>query len=126
MGAFKIFLYNRTISKSEYLKNKFSDIEIIDKENIPKDVDMLINASSLGINKSDKIELNYEKIGNNKFYYDVIYNPTETNFLKEGKKYGNKIENGKKMFIYQAHQAFAIWHNVLPKIDEKVEQLLNK
>ena len=81
---------------------------------------MLINASSLGINKSDKIELNYEGIGNNKFYYDVIYNPTETNFLKEAKKYGNKIENGKKMFIYQAHQAFAIWHNVLPKIDEKV------
>ena len=126
MGALKIFLYNRTTSKSEHLKNKFKDIEIIDKENIPKDIDMLINASSLGINKSDKIELNYEGIGNNKFYYDVIYNPTETNFLKEAKKYGNKIENGKKMFIYQAHQAFAIWHNVLPKIDEKVEQLLNK
>ena len=60
MGALKIFLYNRTL-KSEHLKNKFSDIEIIDKENIPKDVDMLINASSLGINKSDKIELTMRK-----------------------------------------------------------------
>ena len=30
------------------------------------------------------------------------------------------------MFIYQAHQAFAIWHNVLPKIDEEVEKLRNK
>ena len=30
------------------------------------------------------------------------------------------------MFIYQAHQAFAIWHKVFPKIDEKVIELLDK
>ena len=30
------------------------------------------------------------------------------------------------MFIYQAHQAFSIWHKVLPKIDEEVERLLNE
>ena len=126
MGALKIFLYNRTFSKSENLKKLFNDIQIIDKENIPQDTDMIINASSLGINKSDKIDINYEKIGTNKFYYDVIYNPPETNFLTEAKKLGNKIENGKKMFIYQAHQSFAIWHNVLPKIDEEVESLFNK
>ena len=125
MGALKIFLYNRTLKKSENIKNFFSNVEIIDKNNIPEDVDMLINASSLGINKTDKIDLDYDKIGKNKFYYDVIYNPTETNFLIEAKRLGNKVENGKKMFIYQAHQAFAIWHNVFPKIDEKVESLLN-
>ena len=80
MGALKIFLYNRTFSKSENLKKLFNDIQIIDKENIPQDTDMIINASSLGIKKSDKIDINYEKIGTNKFYYDVIYNPPETNF----------------------------------------------
>ena len=126
MGALKIFLYNRTISKAENIKKIFKDIEIIDKDNIPETIDVIINASSLGINKSDKIEINYNKIGKNKFYYDVIYNPAETSFLREAKKLGNKVENGKKMFIYQAHQSFAIWHNILPKIDEKVENLLNK
>ena len=125
MGASKIFLYNRTVSKSENIKKLFRDIEIVDKKNIPNDTDMLINASSLGIKKNDKIDLNYKKIGSNKFYYDVIYNPVETFFLKEAKKFGNKVENGKKMFIYQAHQAFAIWHNVFPKIDEEVEKLLD-
>ena len=126
MGASKISLYNRTASKSENIKKLFNDIEIIDKQNIPDNTDMLINASSLGINKKDKIDLNYKKIGPNKFYYDVIYNPAETYFLKEAKKYGNKVENGKRMFIYQAHQAFAIWHNVFPKIDEEVEKLLDE
>ena len=126
MGALRIFLYNRTRTKSENIKKFFNTIEIIEKDNIPEDVDMLINASSLGINKTDKIDLNYNKIGKNKFYYDVIYNPSETNFLIQAKKAGNKVENGKKMFIYQAHQAFAIWHNVFPKIDEKIVNLLNK
>ena len=126
MNASKIYLYNRTVSKLENLKKNFKYIEIIDKDNIPDEVDMLINASSLGIHKNDKIDLNFKKIGTNKFYYDVIYNPAETHFLKEAKKLGNKVENGKKMFIYQAHQAFAIWHNILPKIDEEVEKILNK
>ena len=28
------------------------------------------------------------------------------------------------MFIYQAHQAFTIWHNIMPKIDDKLTELL--
>ena len=126
MQASKIFLYNRTHYKSEMIKKNFNDIEIIDKDKISDEIDVIINASSLGIKKDDKIDLNYVKIGTNKFYYDVIYNPPVTNFLREAKKLGNKTENGKKMFIYQAHQAFALWHNVLPKIDDQVEKLLNK
>ena len=51
------------------------------------------------------INLDFSKHGNNKLFYDVIYNPVETNFLKEGKKLGNKTENGKLMFIYQAFRS---------------------
>jgi shikimate dehydrogenase len=53
-------------------------------------------------------------------FYDVIYNPSKTNFLLKGEKLGNKIENGKMMFIYQAQLAFKIWHNILPKVDDKL------
>ena len=126
MKALNIFLYNRTLDKAEKLKNKFNYIKIIEKKEIPKNIDMIINATSLGINKDDKIDLDYEKIGSNKFYYDLIYNPPKTNFLKQAKILGNNTENGKMMFIYQAHQAFSIWHKVLPKIDEKVIGLLDK
>ena len=37
---------------------------------------------------------------------------------------GNRIENGKFMFIYQANQSFSIWNNVIPKIDEAVLKIL--
>ena len=86
---------------------------------------MIINATSLGLEKGDEIKLNYATVGPNKFFYDVIYNPLQTNFLKKAKMFGNKIENGKMMFIYQAHQAFTIWHKVMPEIDEETIKLID-
>ena len=86
---------------------------------------MIINATSLGLNKNDEIKLNYEDIGVNKFFYDVIYNPAKTKFLSKAKQHGNKTENGKMMFIYQAHQAFTIWHKIMPKIDDETIKLLD-
>ena len=78
----------------------------------------------MGLNKDDKIELNFSSVGKDKLFYDVIYNPSETNFLKIGKKLGNKCENGKFMFIYQANQSFSIWNNTIPKINSEVIKIL--
>ena len=124
LGAGKIILSNRTKKKAEVLKNLFSGLEIINWGEVPN-FDMIINTTSLGLNESDEIKLNYSDIGSNKFFYDIIYNPRQTDFLSKAKEFGNKIENGKMMFIYQAHQAFVIWHKVLPNIDEETIKLLD-
>ena len=84
---------------------------------------MIIYESSLGLKEDDKIELDFKKIESSKLFYDVIYNPNKTNFLLKGKELGNKIANGKIMFIYQAQLAFNIWHNILPKIDKNTLDL---
>ena len=88
------------------------------------DFDVIINATSLGLNK-ETIDLDFSKFSNNKLFYDVIYNPVETNFLKEGKKLGNRSENGKLMFVYQAFEAFKLWHGVEPEINKDVIKLLD-
>ena len=124
MGAAKIILSNRTQSKAEKIKKTFSDLEIVNWGEIPE-FNMIINATSLGLNKDDEIKLNYADIGQNKLFYDVIYNPPLTKFLLNAKKFGHQIENGKMMFIYQAHQSFSIWHKVMPKIDEETIRLLD-
>jgi shikimate dehydrogenase len=124
MSAKKIFISNRTQSKAENLKKTFNEIEIVKWGTIP-DFDMIINATSLGLKNDENISLDYSKISPEKFFYDVIYNPSETNFLKSAKKNGNKIENGKKMFIYQAQASFKIWNNLEPQVDNKVMELLN-
>ena len=102
----------------------FPDIEIIKWGGAP-DFDMILNATSLGLKENEDIELNYNEIEKNKFFYDVIYNPSETNFLKNGKELGCKTENGKMMFIYQAHQAFTVWHKLMPDINEETMNLID-
>ena len=123
IGISKITLSNRTSDKAKILKNKYADLNLINwGETINSDI--IINATSLGLQENDEIKLDYSKIGVNKLFYDVIYNPRKTKFLVNAKKFGNKIENGKYMFIYQAQLAFEIWHNIKPKIDAKVLELL--
>ena len=123
MKASKIILSNRTKEKAENLKNLFEGLEIVDwGETI--NFDMIINATSIGLKNEDGLNFDYSANGPNKFYYDVIYNPRETIFLKRAKLFGNRAENGKMMFIYQAHQAFTIWNKLMPEIDDKVIKLI--
>tara|TARA_B100001057_G_scaffold474893_1_gene541045 strand:- start:450 stop:1232 length:783 start_codon:yes stop_codon:yes gene_type:complete len=120
MGCKKIFLSNRTFEKAEDIKKKFDDIDILKWGEIP-DFDIIINATSVGL-KSDSLDLDLNV--KDKIFYDVIYNPKETQFLKKAKETGNKTENGKLMFIYQANQSFSIWNNVIPKIDHEALKIL--
>ena len=120
----KIFITNRTEIKVLELKKFFPELEIVEWGRMV-DFDIIINATSIGLNEKDEIKIDYERISRNKFFYDVIYNPEETNFLKKGKKFGAQVENGKTMFIHQAQKAFFIWHGVLPEIDTETINLLS-
>ena len=120
-----ISLSNRTKSKAENLKNLFENIEILEWGKIP-DFDIIINATSVGLKNKDEINLDFSEIEKGKLFYDVIYNPSETKFLKDGKKLENKAENGKKMFIYQAAAAFKIWHGIQPEISDETIKLINQ
>ena len=124
MNVSKITLSNRTKEKAKNLNNIFKEINVIEWGEL-SNFDMIINATSLGLKKEDKLNFDFSLINKNKFFYDVIYNPKETNFLKTGKNLGNITINGKLMFIYQAFLAFKIWHNVKPNVDEEVLKLLD-
>ena len=125
MNVSQIILSNRTKEKAENLKELFKDLKIVNWGEVPT-FDMIINATSLGLNINDKINLDFSKIEKGKFFYDVIYNPSLTSFLEQGKRLGHKIENGKMMFIYQAYLAFKIWHGIYPKINDEIINLLEK
>ena len=124
MKVSKVIVSNRTKEKAENLKQFFNDIIVIDWGELP-DFDIAINATSLGLKKEDKINLDFSSITKDKFFYDVIYNPKETDFLKIGKKLGNIAINGKLMFVYQAFMAFYIWHGIKPDINDNVLNLLD-
>tara|TARA_B100001057_G_C22817770_1_gene938176 strand:+ start:583 stop:1374 length:792 start_codon:yes stop_codon:yes gene_type:complete len=124
LGSSNISLSNRTRSKANDLKKLFVNLNVVEWGALT-DFDMIINATSIGLNQGDKIDLDFDSIKKNSLFYDVIYNPKETDFLKTGKKLGAQILNGKMMFIYQAFEAFKIWHKTTPKINEEVMRLLD-
>ena len=122
MGVSVISLSNRTKQKAEDLKKYFPFIKIIDWGETVKS-DLIVNATSVGIKTNDEIKLDLSKIGG-QLFYDVIYNPPQTNFLSKAKELGKKTENGKNMFIYQAFKAFKIWHDVNPEVNNQVRDLI--
>ena len=124
MKVSKIKICNRTKEKAENLKKIYKNLEII-KWGEVSNFDMIINATSLGLKKEDNLNLDFSSISENKFFYDVVYNPGETNFLKTGRQLGSKTLNGKLMFVYQAFSAFTIWHQQKPEINENVIKLLD-
>ena len=129
--ANKVFITNRTKKKAEQLK-KFLDltrkkIEIIDWGQTPKVCDLVINTTSVGLAKNEDLGLDFKDYKNNKdvLFYDIIYNPKETNFLKHARLRGNKTKNGKMMFLHQARIAFQIWTGIDPEINNEVTKLLD-
>jgi len=119
LGVKKITLSNRTKEKAEDLKKKNPNLEVINWGE-STDFDMIINATSLGLKKNDEINLNYSDTSKKKLFYDIIYNPIQTNFILKAKQFGHKTQNGRMMFVYQAQLAFKIWHNILPKINNEL------
>ena len=123
MKASKIFLSNRTKQKALNLKKFFRQVDVINWGDLP-DFDMVINATTLGLNKNDKFGMDFSKSGKNKLFYDVIYAPFSTEFSDAGDLPGNINENGFNMFLFQAQKAFSIWHNVEPEINKELTNFL--
>ena len=123
MDAQEIYLSNRTKEKAQIIKKLFEGIEIIDWGSLPT-FDMIINATSLGLKENDKFGIDFSKAGKNKLFFDVIYNPFNTDFSDAGNKQGNIIENGLNMFLFQAQKSFSIWHNIEPEINQEVIKFL--
>jgi shikimate dehydrogenase len=76
---------------------------------------LIVNCTPIGMgNRIDqKPDIPYQFINSSHCLFDLIYNPAETQFLKEGKARGAKILNGMKMLELQAEENWLLWNNVI-------------
>jgi shikimate dehydrogenase len=72
---------------------------------------LIVNTSPVGTypNVSEAPEIPYKLLTSNHLLYDLVYNPTETEFLKRGKQQGATAINGLSMLHQQAEEAWRIW-----------------
>ena len=129
-GANNITLSNRTKEKANELRKLFPEIEVLDWGKRPSVCNVVINTTSIGLTKDEELKIDfsdYDKdFHKNLLFYDLIYNPKETIFLKKARLRGNKTLNGKMMFLNQAKYAFNIWTNIVPEINDEVIKLLDR
>ena len=80
---------------------------------VPADIDVLINATSVGMAGSGNYDLDIDLNTLNKSMVvaDVIVNPPSTNFLKSAAKVGAKTIDGLGMVVNQAVIGVKYWTN---------------
>jgi len=110
----ELYLVNRTRSKAETtateIQERFRSVRVT--VGYPKlAVDLLINATSLGLKPGDRLPLDEKQfpLKQARAVYDLIYRPAETPLLKAASKAGRQTANGLGMLLHQGAKAFEIW-----------------
>lgn len=117
-GAAKAVAFVLQKSRIEFLyvsRNPKNEKEISYKElneTMLKTHLLLINCTPLGtFPETEKSpDIPYQFIGKGHLLYDLIYNPSVTTFLSNGKKRGANIKNGLEMLQLQAEKSWEIWN----------------
>ena len=122
----KIDIFATSIRREENLKKKFKfDRFLIRPSHLKIRYDLIINASSAGMTKKNKINRNIlNLVKKAKGVIDIVYNPIETDLLKKAKKHDIKFSGGLKMLLEQAKPSYEIWSGKKIEIDNKIYQML--
>ena len=135
-GAKKIYLLNRSVDKAQdiahavnthFHNEKVIPMNIADYADIPGDDYIVIQTTSVGLHPNDTAvviddEAFYKKV---KVGVDIIYNPSETRFMKMCKNAGKPACNGLKMLLYQGVAAYELWNDV-SVTKEQADKVYNK
>jgi len=142
----ELFLVNRTPAKAEQIareiKKQFPSVKVsvgyppnvgqasclpnrplkrkMDRlEACPTLVDLLLNATSLGLKTDDTSPLDEKQFSlkQTRAVYDMIYRPAETKLLAAAKTAGCQTANGLGMLLHQGAKAFEIWTGKTAPLD---------
>lgn len=116
-GAAKAILavFNDLGVKSTVVSRRTGDgkVSYSDASKIIADHHLIINCTPLGTypNVDACPAIDYSQLSSNHFLFDLVYNPTETLFLKNGAQQGAKTKNGYDMLVNQAEKSWKIWNS---------------
>ena len=81
-------------------------------ENLMNSVDLIVNSTPLGTypDTNQAPQLPYQFLNEQHLLFDLIYNPSETLFMKKGIEKGAQVCNGYQMLVYQAEKSWELWN----------------
>jgi len=131
-GAKEIYMLNRTKEKAYDIAKAVNDyfgkecikpMLISEYDKLEADDYVVIQTTSVGLYPNvDDVVAFYKKV---KVGVDIIYNPSETRFMKMCKNAGKPACNGLKMLLYQGVAAYELWNDV-SVTKEQADKVYNK
>ncbi len=118
-GVKELYLYNRTRERadllSQHIDHHFTycsphvleDHQIRSKEDL-EHIDIVVNATTLGLNPSDPIPVSPIFFKKGTLFYDLIYHG-ETNWIQVAKQSKMEVLNGLSMLVHQGALSFEFW-----------------
>ncbi len=88
------------------------------------DIDLIVNATPLGMNPSDPAPIPGRLIAPHHMVFDCIYGPSKTTLLRVAEQAGARSANGISMLLHQGALSFSIWFDREPPIDAMRKALL--
>jgi shikimate dehydrogenase len=113
-GVGELYLVNRTVAKATVVADEIRARSPGVKVSVgyPRaEVDLVLNATSLGLRAEDALPFAAEKFSfrQTRAAYDMVYRPAETAFLQAARAAGCRTANGLGMLLYQGAKALEIW-----------------
>jgi shikimate dehydrogenase len=88
------------------------------------DVDLIVNATPLGMNPSDPTPIPGRLIAPHHMIFDCVYGPSKTALVQGAEQAGARSANGLSMLLHQGALSFSIWFDREPPIDAMRKALL--
>lgn len=106
----RVKIFNRSVDKASKLAKEFKAESGKNIEEI-KDCDIIINATSLGMNE-DKSPVDKKLLNKHQIVLDVVYSPKETTFIIDAKEKGVEVVYGYEMLLYQGMEQFKMYTGI--------------
>ena len=117
-GAARVYIANRTAERIEPIARELAAAKVechalplksTDIARISPEIDLLVNATTVGLAPGDSLGLEPDIFSPKLFVYDTIYRPAETELLRMAAAAGAKAANGLSMLLHQGAKSFEIW-----------------
>jgi shikimate 5-dehydrogenase len=112
----KAKVFARNAAKARGLGERFGAAWVDLKDARFGDYDVVVNATPLGTagNFVDQTPASVQQLRGARLAYDLVYNPTETRFLREAREAGCKTLGGLAMLAAQAAEQLKLWTGAPP------------
>lgn len=121
-GSAQITIVNRTVAKAKALARTYRSLGKTQIEALPLDAlqdsrllenaALVVNCTSVGLHGEDFPPLASSATPRHCLFYDLLYHPDLTTFLRQAHAAHRPILDGRRMLLHQGALAFSLWTHI--------------